>query len=66
MSASPYAPDDLVEGVLTIRLQVNAMNKLMALLSFAQADENVNVIVLRDEGEQFAPTHCGHGAWADS
>jgi len=53
MSASPYAPDDLVEGVLTIRLQVNAMNKLMALLSFAQADENVNVIVLRDEGEQF-------------
>jgi enoyl-CoA hydratase/carnithine racemase len=29
------------------------MNNLMALLSFAQADENVNVIVLRDEGEQF-------------
>lgn len=53
MSASPYAPDDLVEGVLTIRLQVNAMNKLMALLSFAQADENVNVIVLCEEGEQF-------------
>ena len=53
MSASPYAPDDLVEGVLTIRLQVNAMNSLMALLSFAQADEAVNVIVLRDEGEQF-------------
>ncbi len=53
MSACPYAPDDLVEGVLTIRLHVNAMNKLMALLSFAQADENVNVIVLRDEGEQF-------------
>jgi len=53
MGASPYAPDDLVEGVLTIRLQVNAMNNLMALLSFAQADENVNVIVLRDEGEQF-------------
>ena len=53
MSASPYAPDDLVEGVLTIRLQVNAMNNLMALLSFAQADEAVNAIVLRDEGEQF-------------
>ena len=53
MSASPYAPDDLVEGVLTIRLQVNAMNNLMDLLSFAQADEAVNAIVLRDEGEQF-------------
>jgi enoyl-CoA hydratase/carnithine racemase len=53
MSASPYAPDDLVAGVLTIRLNVNAMNKLMALLSFVQADENVNVIVLREEGEQF-------------
>jgi enoyl-CoA hydratase/carnithine racemase len=39
--------------VLTIRLNVNAMNKLMALLSFVQADENVNVIVLREEGEQF-------------
>ena len=38
MSASPYAPDDLVAGVLTVRLQVNAMNNLMALLSFAQAD----------------------------
>ena len=53
MSASPYAPDDLVEGVLTIRLQVNAMNNLMDLLSFAQADEAVNAIVLRHEGEQF-------------
>ena len=68
MDASPYAPVDLVDGVLTIRLpaaqaglaseltkalHVNAMNNLMALLSFAQADENVNVIVLRDEGEQF-------------
>ena len=53
MSASPYAPDDLVAGVLTIRLNVNAMNKLMALLSFVQADENVNAIVLREEGEQF-------------
>ena len=53
MSASPYAPDDLAEGVLTIRLQVNAMNNLMALLSFAQTDEAVNAIVLRDEGEQF-------------
>ena len=53
MSASPYAPDDLVEGVLTIRLQVNAMNNLMDLLSFAQADEAVNAIVLRDEGQQF-------------
>jgi len=53
MSASPYAPDDLVAVVLTIRLNVNAMNKLMALLSFVQADENVNVIVLREEGEQF-------------
>jgi|GEM_PF-1430663 enoyl-CoA hydratase/carnithine racemase len=68
MGASPYAPVDLVDGVLTIRLpaaqasiaselttslHVNAMNNLMALLSFAQADENVNVIVLRDEGEQF-------------
>ena len=53
MSASPYAPDDLVEGVLTIRLQVNAMKKLMDLLSFVQTDENVNAIVLRDEGEQF-------------
>ena len=53
MSASPYAPDDLAEGVLTIRLQVNAMNNLMDLLSFAQADEAVNAIVLRDEGEQF-------------
>lgn len=38
---------------VTTPLQVNAMNNLMALLSFAQADENVNVIVLRDEGEQF-------------
>lgn len=53
MSASPFAPDDLFAGVLTVRLQVNAMNNLMALLSFAQVDENVNVIVLRDEGEQF-------------
>jgi len=68
MGASPYAPVDLDDGVLTIRLpaaqasiaselttslNVNAMNNLMALLSFAQADENVNVIVLRDEGEQF-------------
>jgi len=68
MGASPYAPVDLVDGVLTIRLpaaqasiaselttslHVNAKNNLMALLSFAQADENVNVIVLRDEGEQF-------------
>ena len=63
MSASPYAPDDLVEGVLTIRLQVNAMNNLMALLSFAQADEAVNVIVLRDEGEQFG---ASLGAAADT
>ena len=53
MRASPYGPDDLVEGVLTIRFQVNAMNNLVALLSFAQADEAVNVIVLRNEGEQF-------------
>ena len=53
MSASPYAPDDLVAGVLTIRLNVNAMNNLMDLLSFVQTDENVNAIVLRDEGEQF-------------
>ena len=68
MSACPYAPDDLVEGVLTIRLpaaqsdtaseltapfQVNAIDDLMSLLSFAQTDEAVNVIVLRDEGEQF-------------
>jgi len=68
MGASPYARVDLDDGVLTIRLpaaqasiaselttslHVNAMNNLMALLSFAQADENVNVIVLRDEGEQF-------------
>ena len=53
MSASPYAPDDLVAGVLTIRLQVNAMNNLMVLLSFAQGDEAVNAIVLCDEGEQF-------------
>ncbi len=68
MGASPYAPVDLVDGVLTIRLpaaqasiaselttalHVNAMNNLMALLSFAQADENVNAIVLREEGEQF-------------
>ena len=63
MSASPYAPDDLVEGVLTIRLQVNAMNNLMALLSFAQADEAVKVIVLRDEGEQFG---ASLGAAADT
>ena len=63
MSASPYAPDDLVEGVLTIRLQVNAMNNLMALLSFAQTDENVNAIVLRDEGEQFG---ASLGAAADT
>ena len=53
MSASPYAPADLVAGVLTIRLQVNAMNNLMVLLSFAQGDEAVNAIVLCDEGEQF-------------
>ena len=63
MSASPYAPDDLVEGVLTIRLQVNAMNNLMDLLSFAQADEAVNAIVLRDEGEQFC---ASLGAAADT
>ena len=63
MSASPYAPDDLVEGVLTIRLQVNAMNNLMALLSFVQTDENVNAIVLRDEGEQFG---ASLGAAADT
>jgi enoyl-CoA hydratase/carnithine racemase len=63
MSASPYAPDDLVAGVLTIRLNVNAMNKLMALLSFVQADENVNVIVLRDECEQFG---ASLGAAADT
>ena len=68
MGASPYAPADLVEGVLTIRLpaaqsdtaskltapfQVNAIDDLMSLLTFAQADEAVNVIVLRDEGKQF-------------
>jgi enoyl-CoA hydratase/carnithine racemase len=53
MSASPYAPADLADGVLTIRLTVNAMNNLMGQLSFAQADEAVNVIVLRDEGKQF-------------
>ena len=63
MSASPYAPADLVEGVLTIRLQVNAMNNLMDLLSFAQADEAVNAIVLRDEGEQFGESL---GAAADT
>ena len=34
MRASPYAPADLAEGVLTIRLQVNTMNNLMDLLSF--------------------------------
>ncbi len=68
MGASPYAPADLVEGVLTIRLpaaqsdtaseltapfQVNAIDDLMSLLTFAQADEAVNVIVLRDEGKLF-------------
>lgn len=53
MSACPYAPADLAEGVLTIRLQVSAMNKLVALLSFVQTDEAVNAIVMRDEGEQF-------------
>ncbi|MBU6225889.1 MAG: hypothetical protein KGP13_13785 [Burkholderiales bacterium] len=63
MSASPYVPDDLAEGVLTIRLQVNAMNNLMALLSFAQTDEAVNAIVLRDEGEQFG---ASLGAAADT
>jgi enoyl-CoA hydratase/carnithine racemase len=39
------------------------MNNLIALLSFAQADENVNVIVLRDEGEQFG---ASLGAAADT
>jgi enoyl-CoA hydratase/carnithine racemase len=63
MSASPYAPDDLVEGVLSIRLQVNAMKKLMDLLSFAQGDEAVNAIVLCDEGEQFG---ASLGAAADT
>jgi enoyl-CoA hydratase/carnithine racemase len=68
MSASPYAPVDLVDGVLTIRLpaaqsdtaskltapfQVNAIDDLMSLLTFAQADEAVIVIVLRDEGKLF-------------
>ena len=68
MGASPYAPADLVEGVLTIRLpaaqsdtasnltalfQVNTIDDLMSLLTFAQADEAVNVIVLRDEGKLF-------------
>ena len=53
MGVSPYAPADLAEGVLTIRLQVNTMNNLMDLLSFAQGDEAVNAIVLRDECEQF-------------
>jgi enoyl-CoA hydratase/carnithine racemase len=63
MSASPYAPADLAEGVLTIRLNVNAMNKLMVLLSFVQADEAVNAIVLCDEGEQFG---ASLGAAADT
>jgi enoyl-CoA hydratase/carnithine racemase len=63
MSASPYSPADLAEGVLTIRLNVNAMNKLMALLSFVQADEAVNAIVLCDEGEQFG---ASLGAAADT
>jgi len=68
MRASPYAQADLVEGVLTIRLpaaqsdtaskltapfQVNTIDDLMSLLTFAQADEAVNVIVLRDEGKLF-------------
>jgi len=63
MRASPYAPADLAEGVLTIRLQVNTMNNLMDLLSFVQADEAVNVIVLRNEGEQFGESL---GAAADT
>ena len=63
MSASPYEPDDLAEGVLTIRLQANAMNNLMALLSYTQTDEAVNAIVLRDEGEQFG---ASLGAAADT
>ena len=63
MRASPYAPADLAEGVLTIRLQVNTMNNLMDLLSFVQADEAVNVIVLLDEGNQFGESL---GAAADT
>jgi enoyl-CoA hydratase/carnithine racemase len=63
MSTSPYALDDLVAGVLTIRVQVNAMNNLMDLLSFVQTDENVNAIVLCDEGEQFG---ASLGAAADT
>ena len=63
MGASPYGPFDLAEGVLTIRLQVNTMNNLMDLLSFVQADEAVNVIVLRNEGEQFGESL---GAAADT
>jgi len=63
MRASPYAPADLAEGVLTIRLQVNTMNNLMDLLSFAQGDEAVNAIVLRDECEQFG---ASLGAAADT
>ena len=63
MGFSPYAPADLAEGVLTIRLQVNTMNNLMDLLSFVQADEAVNVIVLRNEGNQFGESL---GAAADT
>jgi len=63
MGVTPYAPADLAEGVLTIRLQVNTMNNLMDLLSFVQADEAVNVIVLRNEGEQFGESL---GAAADT
>lgn len=79
MSASPYAPVDLVDGVLTIRLpatqasiaselntpfQVNAIDDLMGLMSFAQTDEEVNVIVLRDEGKQFGAS-LGVAAFVD-
>jgi hypothetical protein len=60
MGARPYAPADLVEGVLTIRLpaaqsdtaskltapfQVNAIGDLMSLLTFAQADETKTLFI---------------------
>lgn len=80
MSACPYAPADLVEGVLTIRLPaaqasisseltvshpVNAIVDLMGQLSFAQTDEAVNVIVLRDDSKQFGAS-LGVAAAVDS
>jgi len=67
MNAQPYAPADLVDGVLTIywasskktnpselirSTNASPFENLMRLLSSVQADETVQVIVLRNDAAQ--------------